>query len=91
VFPKPSTEAFLTSCVVLYCVKSLHKRSLVKLFTQAHWSNSQSHAIMDFWNLWKRKDCYRFTPASFHTAVWNNASYRNQQLLPRCTTCQRCL
>jgi len=22
---------------------------------------------MDFWNLWKRKHCYRFTPASFHT------------------------
>ena len=31
-------EVFLTSHVVSYCVKrSLHKRSLIKLFTQAHW------------------------------------------------------
>jgi len=37
--------------------KKLHKRSFIKLFTQAHWSHSQSHTIMDFWNLWKRKHC----------------------------------
>jgi len=47
------TEVFLTSRIVLYCVKgSLHKRSWIKLFTQAHWSHAQSHAIMDFCNLW---------------------------------------
>jgi len=35
---KPFIEVFLTSKVVLYCVKrSLNKRSLIKLFTQAHW------------------------------------------------------
>jgi len=42
-------ELFLTSQVVLYCVKrSLHKHSMTKLFTQEHWSHSQSHSIMDF-------------------------------------------
>jgi len=42
-------EIFPTSHVGLYCVKkSLHEHSLSKLFTQAHWSHSQSHTIMDF-------------------------------------------
>jgi len=61
-------EVFLTSHVVLYSVKrSLHKLSLIKLFTQEHGLHSQFHTVMDFSNLWKRKHCYRFTPASFHT------------------------
>jgi len=73
---KPFMEVFLINHVqvVSYCVKrSLHKRSLIKLFTQAHCSHSQSHTIMDFSNLWQRKHCYRFSPTSFHT-VWNNVS-----------------
>jgi len=48
-------------------MKNLHKHSLIKPFPQAHWPHSQSHTIMDFSKLWKRKHCYRFTPASFHT------------------------
>jgi len=39
----------------ILCEKKLHKRSLIKLSTQARWSHSQSHAIMGFCNLCKQK------------------------------------
>jgi len=45
--------------------RSFHKRSLIKLFTQAHWSHSQSHTIMDFSNLWKH--CYRLSHPFSHS------------------------
>jgi len=47
--------------------RSLHKRSFIKLFTQAHcWLHTRSlTSTMDFSNLLEH--CYRFTHASFHT------------------------
>jgi len=49
------TDVFLTSHVVLYRVKrSLHKRSFINLFTQAHWSLTLT---MDLSNL--SMHCYR--------------------------------
>jgi len=54
-------DFFLTSHEVLYCVKrSLHKRSLINLFTKEHWSLTLT---MDLSNLWKH--CYRFTHLCF--------------------------
>jgi len=32
----------------MHCEKKLHKQSLTRLLTQAHWSHSQTHTIMDF-------------------------------------------
>jgi len=51
--PARPHRRILTSNVVLYYVKgSLHKRSLIELFTQAHWLHSLTLTI-DFSNLWK--------------------------------------
>jgi len=43
--------------------RSLIKRGLNKLFTQAHYSHSSHTKTMDFSNSWK--SCYRFIHAYF--------------------------
>ena len=76
-----------TSIVMPLVKWSLHKNSLIKLFTQFR-HNVQNHSLtltMDFSYLWKH--CYRFTYATFHT-FWNYVTYCYHQSLSRCITLQ---
>jgi len=66
VFPQVCMDVVKSSSLIL-CEKCLHKCSVIKIITQAHWSTHNLALTMDCSNLWSWKRCYRSTHVSFHT------------------------